>query len=447
MRVRNVLFVVQVTLLGLLGFSGLSHGQSFSELINLAEQNDPAYKSAMNMRDAAFYNIGISRAKLLPQVYLQGTYQTSNVNQSTQLRSIDTKSNSKNSQAVFRQALFKPRDWLGMSIGRLQAEYGQYKYESVQSDLWRRTIVVWAEFVAASKNVEAQRAALESTKKAYQQSIKSYRSGEGVKDQVAEAKAQLDQIEAVYHEAIQLVGAKKKILADLIGQPVDKFYFENIHFDKITMNSTIESLYHQKLMDSSPEILSAKITEQINKKKVDQFQYDHLPTVDLVATYTKAQNDSVNTLGLTYTTSQIGVQVIVPIFTGGGTNALHGQSQSIYLASVSDTQALEKKMLAQTYLDLSAYNSLKQKMNAARELVISAQEQKISATRGLKAGIRTWAEVSNIDILLARRWADYHMYSHQYIGAQVNLLSNLPVTDELWAAWIGQLDILSKSKK
>lgn len=441
---------LRLTLLSLsLIAGGAVSAMDLEKAIIAAENNDPTLASALANRDVASENIAIARSKLLPQVNAQGNYARANqgVEQKNLLGQTSDKTykvNSKNSQIGLRQGLIRPRDWVGYSIGELQAEYGAQKLYSAQSDLWLRTVSAWVDVLAAVENRRAQAEAVKSTGHAAEQAKKRKAAGDGTRDNQAEAEAQHELAKAQLVEAEQTLKARQTNLRLLVGEAPDLSKYKLPHFSRVNLLTLSEPKVLERALDINPELLSAKAAEGINDKRLTQAKLDHLPTVDLVASHSKADSDTVNTIGTKYTTSQIGVQISIPLFTGGGLNASERQAAASYAASMADRRAAEVRLTNQVSNDWASYLANAERASSAEALVKAAREQRRSAELGLKAGIRTWAEVANADLLIARREADHIAYTANAIKTQARVLSVLPVTEDVWGQWVRELGSFSK---
>jgi NADP-dependent 3-hydroxy acid dehydrogenase YdfG len=55
------------------------------------------------------------------------------------------------------------------------------------------------------------------------------------------------------------------------------------------------------------------------------------------------------------------------------------------------------------------------------------------------AGLKSWSDVANSEVVLTRRRVDQVNAIAQLLKAQAQLLSFLPVTDESWHMWLNSL--------
>ena len=425
-----------------------AHAQELREVIGAAQARDPTLQSASANRDAAEENIGISRSRLLPQLNYQDTRQqlhqttTQATSAGPQVRDFDGTSISR--QLSLRQGVIRPRDVAGYMAGEAQAEYGGHKYASALSDLWSRTIAAWLDVLGARTLVDVQQQTLKAVAEAAKQESKRFDRGDGTRDARAEAQAQLVQARAMLVDAQYTLQARERayqLLTNLEG--------------KRLANKRLPSELEARLPEASkddlwaavssvgPEFLAAQAVESMNRFRMIQSASDHLPTLDVVASSTRAQNDSTNTLGATYNSRQVGVQLAVPLFAGGGIEASRRQAVATYQASIADREATLMRLETQFAGDWAAQAGLLERTQAARDLLEAAKDQRRGIELGLSHGLRSWGELSNVELLVARRHTDLVNLQLSLFKTQARLLSLVPVQTPAWDAWVQSLDVAS----
>ena len=444
-RISLNLGLVLSMCLALLGAQDL-HAQSLSATLQSAWGNDPALQSAAANRVVALENVGIARSRLLPQANVQGTQ--SNLSQTTtQNTSLGPQANSfrgtsYNYTLSVRQGLIRPRDWLGLSMGKQQALYGELKFQSAKSDLWNRASGAWLDVLAASMNRDAYAKAILGVGESAKQEKMRFEKGDGTKDAMVEAQAQFVQAKAMLEDAELALKSKLHAFELLSGMaPGDWGHRHLPDESKVEFNLGGRAALWSRIEEETPELLAARIVERINQLKADQAKFDHYPTLDAFGQSTNAQNDTTNTLGYQYRNNQVGVQLSMPLYNGGGLEASRRQAVASFEASAADREGLAVRIETQFDADWAAQAGLVERAKAARSLLVSAQEQKNAAQAGVKQGVKTWSDVSNTEILLARRQTDLSNVLLNLYKIQSRILSLLPSDDPAWDEWIGKMDV------
>jgi protease secretion system outer membrane protein len=422
---------------------------SLSDAVAAAQSKDPALQSASLNREAARQNIWIAGSRLLPQLTYQETRQ--NTNQTTTQDTIagpvarDFTGQSYNKQLSLRQGVIRARDVEGYRQGHMQFEYGDQKYMSAQADLWSRATGAWLDVLAARSLVDVYMRAVQSANESAQQEIKRYKVGDGTKDSRAEALAQLAQAKAMLLDSELNLKARERAYMLLTGLPSEGLAKRRLPTESaVKFDGSQRDELWSLVLSTAPELRAARATQNVSLSRANQALYDHLPTLDLVASASSAQNDSANTLGYRYTNRQVGAQLVVPLFSGGGVEASRRQAVASHEASVADGEALLMRVETQFMADWASQAGLLERAQAARSLVVAAQEQRRAAELGLAKGLRTWTELSNADLLLARRSSDLVNLQVSLFKTQARILSLLPIQVPAWDEWVKSLDSASQ---
>jgi outer membrane protein TolC len=159
------------------------------------------------------------------------------------------------------------------------------------------------------------------------------------------------------------------------------------------LQAKLEELLGQALIKNH-EIISARHEAKMADYDIDRNRASHLPTLDLVASKAKTESDSNFTIGNTFNTETIGLQLNVPIFSGGYTNAKVNQSVATLEKAM---QNLNDKERTVTSLVKKYFNEVQNGVAKikAYEKVVSSYEISLKGTqKGFEFGTK-----SNIDIL------------------------------------------------
>ena len=437
---------------GLLVFSRLASGLTLQEAINSAEKIDPQVQSAISNSDASRAGIQIARSKLLPSIQGVGSYgrtnQTANnIDPNAGLYTTKFVNSTPNSQVYLRQALFRPADWVGLNASELQSEFGLFKLAGAYGDLWLRVSIAWFDLIAAQETLDIETAAEKSMQVVAQQAQKSYEAGLGTKDSALEAKAQLAFTRSNAIEAKLILASRQKTFESLTGIDLATLVNSRLSFTKkykpLAGNA---KLFIEKANTVAPEILAIKMTEEIRRLQLKQARLGSSPTVDLYGSYQQTQNYNINQIGLGVISSQVAVQVTVPFYSGGLYEGQERQAAAYLESASADIKAAELKLLTAIQTYWATQESQIDRAQAVDEMVSSGQEVVNAYRLGVAAGIKSWSDVANAEVILTRRRVDQVNAIGSLLKAQAQLLSNLPVTDEAWYQWLNSMKFEVKKK-
>ncbi len=433
--------------MALMSFNAQS--QSLKEVVQATKEFDPELRSSDKNRQAAQENLNLAKSRLLPQVNLQGSRQqlTQTTTQDTLLLGPQSKTftgPSVSDQLVIRQGLIRPKDVMGLDLARAQTQHGENKYLSEVTDAAVRATTAWLELLAAQKQVELNQVFLHSSEEAAKQEKSRFTRGDSTKDAMIEAQAQHENAKAIYAESFQGFLAKQQaftLITKLSPEPLKSRQFPTLKLDHLKMEN--RDKIWQLIVETSPDLMAAKMMEKVQSVRLRQAGADHLPTLDFVASLNKAQNDATATQGYRYQNTQVGVQYNIPIFSGGGVNAAQRQALSIYEAASADRESMQQRMEIEFVNAWATQVGLIERIKAAESLRDSAIEQRKATERAVFHGLKTWAEKSNSEMNVARRSVDVINAQLSYYKSQLRVLRMLP-TDELpWQIFLTELDAKS----
>ncbi len=425
-----------------------ANANSLMESVEAIVKVDPSLKSADKNLQATQENYGLAKSRLLPQIYIQGSRQrlTQTTTQDTMLgpQSKTFSGPSVSDQLVIRQGVLRPKDIMGLDLANAQTEHGVNKYKSELSDTYVRAVTAWLDVLGSMKQVEFNKAMLNSVEEAANQETQKFQKGDSTKDAMFEAKAQLESAKATLSESTEDMKSKQQTYWLLTRVPYENLKskkFPDLQLDNFAIQPK-EDMW-RRIQDTAPELIAAQALEKIQNVRIKQAGTDHLPTIDLVASLNKAQNDATFTQGYRYQNTQVGIQYNIPLFSGGGVNASQRQALATYEAATADKEALSQRMENEFNSSWATQQALVDRVKASNSLKLSALEIKNATDRAIYYGLRSWAEKSNAEMNLSRRSVDAINAQLNFYKTQLRFLKMLPVDDPYWRFFIDRLDELS----
>jgi outer membrane protein TolC len=415
---------------------------NLKEAIASAEQIDPIVQSALANSNASLAGVQIARSKILPTIQGVGSYgrtnQTTNqIDPVLGLYSQKYINSTPSSQVYLRQALFRMADWAGLSVSDLQNEYGLFRLASAYSDLWLRVSNAWFDLVAAQETLDIQLASEKAMELIAEQAQKSFEAGVGTKDSAVEAKAQLAFTKSNRLEAQLMLAARQRNLVALTNLDLNRVTQTHLRFaQKYQALTSTANLFLVKANSISPEILSAKMAEEIRRMQLKQARFNNYPTVDFFASYQQTQNYNINQIGLGVISSQAAVQLNIPFYTGGLYQGQERQAAAYLESAIADVRAAELRLNTSVSQFWATQEAQLERFKAAQEMVRAGQEVVTAYRMGVRAGTKSWSDVANAQVVLTRRQVDQAGIISNLLKAQAQLLAFLPVTDESWQYWL-----------
>lgn len=388
----------------------------------LALQNDPAYRSAFYAGEAGKENRILGRANLLPQ--LAASYNAS------QNRTTVTQLNTQigdytyprdyiaRTQAVqLRQPVLNLDALARFRQGKAQSDYAVAQFESQQQEVVIRVVSGYLDVLFKGdllRLAEAQRDALDEQRKV---NDRLFKAGEGTSTDMLETQARLDSAEAAILEARDMLTGARETLATVIGR--DPGVLDELVPDfQVRAADTVSfEAWRNIALDRNPDIKTQQANVAVAREEVNKANAGHSPKIDFVAVYSRSSSDTLTTYDQDTIARSIGVQINIPLYSGGSVNAQARQAVANQEKARADLQQQKDKVLLELRKDYDALLSSRARIDALLKSV-SSSELLIKATeKSVQGGVRI-----NLDVLNARQ--QLYLSKRDLAQARYNYLLN-----------------------
>lgn len=379
--------------IGSLSFS--ASADDLVEIYNLAKDNDPTLLSSAATRDAAFEAITSSRATLLPQINLTAGY---NINRSNK----DSRESDALTAGVgLSQELYNRSSWITLDIAEKNARAQDSIYAANQQALILRVSQAYFEVLRAQDNlvfVQAEKAAvgrqLEQTKQRFEVGLSAITD-------VHDAQAQFDAVLADEVLAENNLVNSYEALREITGQ--EHANLSVLDTDRFSASKSADSInvLLQQAEDKNLSLLASRISQDVARDNISLANSGHLPSITLDTGYNFGNESNSNSpsvignAGDDYTSNDfnIGVNLVVPLYTGGNITSQSKQAEYAYVAASQDLEATYRSVVK----DVRAFNNnITASIGALRayeQSVISAQSALEATEAGFDVGTRTIVDV------------------------------------------------------
>lgn len=408
-----------------LGFGGQAQAADLLDIYMLAEQNDQKLRAAEQQRLSVGQNIPIQRADLLPQLRGDGgvNYSHSRIIQGGFPGSPNSYDGTGQSIALgLTQTIYNQSQLVGLDIAELQVRQADIDFELARQDLILRTGQAYFLVLNANAQLELAYANRTALKRQLERAQRQYEVGLVAVTDVADAQSEYDQANAQIIAARNELNNAEAALATIIGQPAGDL--DDIRTDlevaepqPADVNEWIELALAQNL-----GLQSTVMTTQIQQRNVDLERSQRMPVVDLNGSYGYNSNPSqFSGNSSDVVTSQVGVQVTMPIYTGGRINSRSRKAAFDYQRSqfdLSDQRRLVRQMTSDSYRAVLTAIS---QIAAFRQSVESARTSLVATEAGYGVGTRTIVDVLNAELRVFSAMADYLDARYSYIISLLQL--------------------------
>ena len=172
-------------------------------------------------------------------------------------------------------------------------------------------------------------------------------------------------------------------------------------------------------MNADLRALRANI--QAAEQEVAKASAGHHPTVDLIAQRSRTQSASENTINQGYLTNTVGLQVNIPIFTGGYNSSMVRQAEAILERTRQQYEARRREIELEVRKEFQNVAQGVLKVKAQEQAERSADQAVFSNQKGFQAGTRTLVDILNAEQQRMNVRRDLANARHQYILARIKL--------------------------
>lgn len=405
-------------------------------VFSLAEKNDPGLSSARFENQAAQELLPQGKALFLPTIVVTANINQNNVNRASDtsfdnnmsyLGSNRTRYQNYGYSVLLRQPIINFENYIQyqqniLRLGRSDKQLLLKKQELIQrvSQLYFGTLLV-----------KDQINLYESQKKAIQQQLilakAKFEAGIVSLADVNEANTKLALIEAQIIGVNQSLNIKKREIQSIIGNiSFDiKSLRKDIQFAKT--NDNLEKWQSIALINNL-EIQIKQDEYQLSQNNIELKKTGHYPTLNAIASSKENSvtggfpySNSVKNEGDSIRTDVIGLELTIPIYSGGLTSSQVREAEANSNKAQEDLDFVKKQVdfnIKQHYSNMGAY--FKQ-INAYGDALNSAYKQLESSELGFKEGFRNSIEVLNAQQTLINAEKDLFEAKYNYLTSILKL--------------------------
>jgi protease secretion system outer membrane protein len=415
-----------------------AHAQSgaFSAAFDAALANDAEYRASRFELQVREQNVPIARASLLPS--LNASYAESRVRgERESLNSLGQEFQQqldyRNPVGAlqFRQPLLNMEAIYRYQSARSQVDGARLVFVARGLELLERLGGAYVQRLFSEEVVALAQAQVDAFAAQALSAERRFTAGEGTRTDIAEAAASLAFGRAQLVEATDQRDIAARSLARITGlqsAPL-RGLAEDTRAQPLPYNGIGE--WVDLAFAQNPNIQARRHLVEAAGYDVNRNRAGHLPRVDLVANAVNSQSESISTLNQQVRQYSAGVQVSVPIFSGGGVDA--GVTQA--LAEVSRVEAQLEAELRQLDVDIRRQYQVTQtgaaKVAALADALAASAVALEGAQRGLVAGVRTTVDVLDATrrLFLVRRDLVQARYEVLLARLRLQALAGLPLAD------------------
>jgi protease secretion system outer membrane protein len=387
-------------------FAGNAGAVSLQQAYEAALKNDPTYRMSYFANEAAKENRILGRSGLLPSVSASFNGSRNVVDRGITQDFLGTprttlqhpKYISRSSVVQMRQSIFNMEAIQRYRQGKVQTALGAQQFEAETNEVAIRVVSAYMDALFADDQVALARVQRDMYAEQQKVNERLFQKGEGTRTDMLETKARLDLAEAALIEALDNAKAQREVLEGVIGGDAGTLDRLSEGFRAAPLSPATFEEWQQLVVANNNELAAARLAVENARLDIGRNRAAHLPRVDVVGTYSKGNNETINTLGEESTNRALGVQVNFPLYQGGAINAQTRQAAATYERARADLDARTDKLTVDLRRAHSLVQSSVRKIDALVKAVESAKLLMAATEQSIKGGVRI-----NLDLLNAQQ--------------------------------------------
>jgi len=409
--------------------SAQSSALDFKQVYQAALEQDATIRASRAAADSGRERLPQARAGLLPQVSASAgrnfnSLDTTSPNILGELGTINDRYFSDNKSLQLRQPLVNMQRWLQFEQAKSMVAETEATLDRDLQNLVVRVAGAYFEYLMSDEQLELVLAQKKMYTSLVDAAKKGLAAGSGTRTDIDDAQARLDMASAQELEARQNQDQTRRQLEVLINQPVASVAKLNVPALKLVgpVPASLDE-WTSRAEKNSPEIKAMQARLEAARREVSKSQAGHLPTLDAVAQWSNSGSENITRINSRYENKSIGVQLNVPLFSGGYVNSTIRQAVAEQTRAEETLEALRRDLGVRVHKEFRGVSEGVMRVRALEQAVRSADQMMKSTQMSLKAGSRTQLDVLNAQQQYTMALRDLAQARFVYLMSKVKLAS------------------------
>ncbi len=370
-----------------------------------------------------------ARSQLLPNVAVNASRFRNNLDQTVpnqQGRESTThlNYNSGSTALVVRQPLFRKYQWDDYRQAKAQVAASEAELDKETQNVSVRVSTAYFEALLSQEQLALVQTQKTTVTTQLDAARKRLAAGSGTRTDIDEAQAALDMNIAQELEARQNVDYTRRQLESLVNREVDKL---------ATLDPTRLQLrrpdpdrleeWTARAEASSPELRALRSQLDAARLEVEKARDGHLPTLDAIAQISRTESETVTSVNQKYLNRSIGVQLSVPLYSGGYVTSVTRQALAEQERVTQQLESTRRDLSLRVNKEFRGVTEGMLRVQALEQAVRSAEQAVTSNRRSYEAGARTLVDTLNAEQQRMQVLRDLAQARFVYLLSRVRLLA------------------------
>lgn len=332
---------------------------------------------------------------------------------------------------TLRQPLYRKYNFAQYQQAQSQVESAEAVLDKSLQDMLVRLCGAYFEALMAQDQLSLVLAAKDAYAGQLQAAKRTFEAGQGTRTDIDDAQARYDMALAQELEASQNVGHTRRQLQVIINQPVDslaRLKPERMQLMPPLPASPEEWIARGEEINADLRAMRANIASA--NQELEKARAGHMPTVDLLVQRSRSLSENQVTINQFYLTSQVGLQVNIPIYAGGYISSQIRQALANLEKYQQQYEARRREIDLQIRKEFQNVAEGVLKVKAQEQAERSSDQALYSNQKGYQAGTRTLIDILNAQQQRMNVRRDLAQARYQYLMARVRLQGLVGSLDE-----------------
>lgn len=383
------------SIVALATFNSSAIADSLLQVYQTAKLKDPIILKSKAQYDLYLEKVNEADAALLPQIGFELAAATSQSDDD--YGSYDNYYSYSTYNATFglTQSLYNGAYWQQLDLAEKQATQFAATHGYATQGLLYRTAVAYFDVLRADEAVKSVKANKRAVERQLEQTKQRFDVGLIAITDVHEAQAEFDQTNAELISAENSLANSYYVLRELTGEDISSVHYLNTETFQPQSLSGGVSVWRNKALEHSLELHEKRIAKDLSKMQIELAEEGHMPTLDFTAGLDHTNMNYASSARDDYdrNTGTLGLELNIPIYTGGAITSRVKQAQYSYIMASEDLVQAYRSIEAQIN---SGYNNVRASLSSisAYEQSVKSANSALEATEaGFEVGTRTIVDV------------------------------------------------------
>ena len=327
------------------------------------------------------------------------------------------------------QPLFRQQNWELYSESEIQVAITDAQYIQAEHDLILRVAQSYFDVLIAQDTVELSGAQKQAISEQLNQAKRNFEVGTATITDTYEAQARYDLTGYQEITAQSNLEVKNRALQQITNAPPGELRkLGNEPKLEQPQPADVEKWVADAQLHNM-QISIAQAAEELSEKEMTLAMAGHLPTLDLVASYSQSLLSSTVVMGVPgspfgasdVTAKVIGVQLNMPLFQGGITQSKYREAEANRDKAKQDLENARRTVAVQTRQAYLGVVSGIAQVNALKQALKSSESLLEASKLGQSVGVRTNLDVLNAQQQLYSTRRDLYQAEYNYLLSRLHL--------------------------